>query len=223
MAIFRLPRRAPPLAVVLVGAVVLLAQLGLVVFAFSELGLRTYSALLFLFTALLASFLEIPIFRFKMDQRKLKSLPASVQQAIRRRRASLGNETAAKANVGGALLPLLVAVQFFVQLRVQALQVLLGTVVVAVLGEIGNQPMFHVGKIPTALGFSAIGAGLIAHALAPEDPTALAYVCATIGTMVGALTSLGDVRNIGKTSITIGAHGAMDVIFLAGPMAVLLA
>lgn len=223
MAIVRFPRRAPPLAAALVGALVLLAQAGLVVLAFSELGLRTYSALLFLITALLANFLKLPLFRFKTNQRKFKSLPLPVRQAIRRRRAIIGDEIAVKANVGGALLPLLVAVQFFVQLQVQVLQAVLGAIVVAILGEIGNQPMFHVGKIPTGLAFSAIGAGLVARTLAPDDPTALAYVCATAGTIVGALMSLSDARNLGKASITIGAHGVMDVIFLAGPMAVLLA
>lgn len=223
MALFRFPRRAPPFTVVLVGALALVAQFGLIVFAFSELGLRTYSALLFLIAAQFASFLDIPIFRFKMDQRKFESLPALVQQAIRRQRVPLATETAVKANVGGVLLPLLAAAQFFIQLRVQVLQVVLGAVVVAILAEIGNQPMFHAGKIPTALGFSAIGAGLVAHTLRPEDPTALAYVCATMGTIVGALTSLSDTRNMGKASVTIGAHGVMDVIFLAGPVAVLLA
>ena len=222
MAIFRFPRRAPPLAVVLIGALVLLAQLGLIVFAFSEVGLRTYSGLLFLITALFASFLEIPLFRFKMDLRKFKSLPAFVQKAICRRRGPLATETAVKANAGGALLPLLVAAQFFAQLRLQVSHVVLGAVIVAVLEEIGNQPLFHVGNMPTGLGISAMGAALIAHALAPEDPTALAYVCATVGTIVSALMSLGDARNIGKPSITIGAHGAMDVIVLAGPLAVLL-
>jgi uncharacterized membrane protein len=60
--------------------------------------------------------------------------------------------------------------------------------------------------------------------IAPENSAPLAYICGTMGVLLGAdLLRLNDIRKIGTPVASIGGAGTFDGIFLTGIVAVLLA
>ena len=59
---------------------------------------------------------------------------------------------------------------------------------------------------------------------APEFSAPLAYVCGTLGVLIGAdLLRLPDIRRLGTPVASIGGAGTFDGIFFTGIIAVLLA
>jgi len=53
---------------------------------------------------------------------------------------------------------------------------------------------------------------------------ALAYVCGTLGTLIGAdILNLSRIRNLGAPVASVGGAGTFDGVFLAGILAVVLA
>jgi uncharacterized membrane protein len=67
-------------------------------------------------------------------------------------------------------------------------------------------------------------AALTALLIAPENSAPLAYICGTMGVLLGAdLLRLNDIRKIGTPVASIGGAGTFDGIFLTGIVAVLLA
>ena len=53
---------------------------------------------------------------------------------------------------------------------------------------------------------------------------ALAYVCGTLGTLLGAdVLNLSRVRSLDAAQVSIGGAGTFDGVFLAGILGVLLA
>ena len=67
-------------------------------------------------------------------------------------------------------------------------------------------------------------AALTALLLAPEQSAPLAYICGTLGVLIGAdILRLNDIRKIGTPMASIGGAGTFDGIFITGIVAVLLA
>ena len=66
--------------------------------------------------------------------------------------------------------------------------------------------------------------GLAAPAvLGPEQRAPLAYICGTLGVLIGAdLARLKDIRALGAPLASIGGAGTFDGVFLTGLVAVLL-
>ena len=69
-----------------------------------------------------------------------------------------------------------------------------------------------------------ITAALTALLLAPENSAPMAYICGTLGVLIGAdLMRLPDIRKLGTPVASIGGAGTFDGIFFTGIVAVLLA
>ncbi len=64
----------------------------------------------------------------------------------------------------------------------------------------------------------------LALLLAPNDSAPVAYICGTMGTLIGAdLLNFRSFRKLGAQILSIGGAGVFDGIFLVGIAAVLLA
>jgi len=64
----------------------------------------------------------------------------------------------------------------------------------------------------------------VAMPLAPQHSAPLAYICGTMGVLIGAdILRLRDIPNLGAPIASIGGAGTFDGIFLTGIVAVLLA
>ena len=58
----------------------------------------------------------------------------------------------------------------------------------------------------------------------PTQPTTIAYVAGTLGTLIGAdLLNLGKISKLGAPVASIGGAGTFDGVFLSGIIAVLIA
>ena len=69
-----------------------------------------------------------------------------------------------------------------------------------------------------------VTAALTAITIAPAQSAPLAYICGTLGVLIGAdLFRLKDIKHIGAPVAAIGGAGTFDGIFFTGIIAVLLA
>ena len=197
-------------------------QVGAVSIAFDKLGLSAHSAMLLLLTSLAGSAVNLPLF----------TLDAQVPPAEHWRRRPhwstpllrLRPEKVLVAlNVGGGLVPVAFSAYLLTHNPVS-----LGTVVLAVALQstvcyLASRPIEGVG-IGMPIFIAPLSAALIAVILRPEQSAPLAYICGTVGVLVGAdLLRLPDVRRLGSPLASIGGAGTFDGIFISGIVAVLLA
>ena len=69
-----------------------------------------------------------------------------------------------------------------------------------------------------------LAAAVIAVTLSSDQSAPLAYICGTLGVLLGAdLMRLGNVRGLGSPIASIGGAGTFDGVFITGIVAVLLA
>jgi uncharacterized membrane protein len=67
-------------------------------------------------------------------------------------------------------------------------------------------------------------AAVTALLLSRQSASSLAYICGSLGTLIGAdLLNLGKVQELSAPIVSIGGAGRFDGIFMTGILAVLLA
>src|SRR3569832_844962 len=95
--------------------------------------------------------------------------------------------------------------------------------IVATIARVTSRPVPGLGiGMPIFVG--PIAAALTALGLDPDNSAPLAYICGTLGVLIGAdLLRLNDIRKMGVPVASIGGAGTFDGIFITGIVAVLLA
>ncbi|MGA9991623.1 MAG: DUF1614 domain-containing protein, partial [Thiobacillaceae bacterium] len=69
-----------------------------------------------------------------------------------------------------------------------------------------------------------LATAIVALALSRRHAAPLAYICGSLGTLIGAdLLNLGKIQGLGAPIASIGGAGTFDGIFLTGLLAVLYA
>jgi uncharacterized membrane protein len=190
--------------------------------AYMHLGLGSRAALFLLLASLAGSYLNIPVAR----------LPG--QQAVSGEEISFFGMryvipvvvnwpgTVIAVNVGGAVIPGLLSLFLFVRNRLW-IRGVLATAAVAAVCHVLAHPIPGLGiALPVFVPpFSAaIAALLLAHRRAGP----LAYICGSLGTLIGAdLLNLDKVQGLGAPVASIGGAGTFDGIFLTGVLAALIA
>ena len=167
--------------------------------AFEMLGLSNAGALVLVMGCLAGSLVDVPIRR----------LPAT--------------GTLVEANVGGCIIPLLVCAWVAAHARLDPLQIVEATALVALASWAASR--VEPGQGVTMRGFVAPLAALLAAAIVNRDALVpLAYVSGTIGVLVGAdLLRLREAARGGAPALSLGGAGTRDGIFLTGVIAVLFA
>lgn len=195
-----------------------LAFFNLATLSFHRLGLSAEAAVALFLAALLGSLVNVPIAR-----RRVVIAPA--------RRFLWGwlyiyyqppvvAETVLAVNVGGAVVPTLVALSLLP--RVPFLPTLAAFAVVTAATHLLARPVPGRGIVLPALAPPLISA-LAALTFAGPGSGAVAYVAGTLGTLAGAdLLHLRHLHRLGGTVVSIGGAGVFDGIFLVGVVAVLL-
>jgi uncharacterized membrane protein len=138
------------------------------------------------------------------------------------------NKTTIAINVGGALLPLLIAAYALLSAPAALLPSMLGIAVVASVTHHFAYPLRSVGiALPLfipPLAAATVGLLLGKSMRLPRVTHIIAYVSGAIGTLIGAdLTNLHAVANLGAPVASIDAARTFDGVFLTGIIAVLLA
>ena len=211
------------------GMLFVLIQIEVIRAAFVVLGLSPRAALFVLLLSLIGSYINIPLYTVDSGP----PAPATtvdnfgVTYSVPSQYSSPGTTTVA-INVGGALIPVMIAAYALLSTPAAILPSILGTAIVALVTHRTAYLMPGVGIAlplfvpPIAAAFAAI---LLAGVMRARHSThVVAYVSGVVGTLIGAdLSNLHAITRLGAPVASIGGMGTYDGVFLTGIVAVLLA
>ena len=130
--------------------------------------------------------------------------------------------TVIAVNVGGAVISAFMSIYLLARNQLWG-RGLVATAIVAVVCYLLSRPVRGVG-IAEPVFVPSLAAAIVAFLLSREHAPPLAYICGSLGTLIGAdLLNLGAIRGLGAPIASIGGAGTFDGIFLIGIVAVLLA
>lgn len=202
--------------------VVIIIQVGAFTMALDKLGLSTHSAMLLLACTLMGSAINLPLFSMQADE------PSEEARQMFRgllfgRPLPFTGRTIVAVNVGGALIPVSFSIYLIATNQLPLTQVITAVAIVTLCCRIFSRPIPGLG-IGIPVFIAPVTAALTALLLAPENSAPMAYICGTLGVLIGAdLMRLPDIRKLGTPVAAIGGAGTFDGIFFTGIIAVLLA
>jgi uncharacterized membrane protein len=219
------PFSSPNLIVLILVFAFVLAfiQVGILTIAFEKLGLSAGSAISLLFASLFGSAINLPLFKISAEAPPEGTPPSPLRSILKLPEIPFTGTTMIAINAGGCLIPVMFS---FYLLKHSALglgDVILAIGIVSTLSYMVSRPIHGLG-IGMPMFVAPITAALVAIVLNPEQSAPLAYICGTMGVLIGAdLFRLKDIRRIGVPIAAIGGAGTFDGIFITGIVAVLLA
>ena len=198
-------------------------QIGVVTVAFDKLGLSHGSAMLLLVTSLLGSSINLPLFKVDATREPDPQWQQRMRWMAALHRSLDPNKVLIAMNVGGGLIPIGFSVYL---LNHNPLSMGIVAAAIAIQSAICyafSRPIPGLG-VGMPILIAPIAAAVIAVTLAPENSAPLAYICGTLGVLIGAdVLRLKDVRGLGSPLASIGGAGTFDGVFITGLVAVLLA
>lgn len=206
-----------------VGFLLTFVQIGALTIAFDKLGLSQSSAFLLLFSSLIGSSINLPLFSVNAHPLNMETVPAQWRELVRRNQREFKGRTLIAVNVGGGLIPLFFSYYLVRNNELDLFQIFLTVLMVASVSRFASRPVSGVG-ITMPIFIAPVTAALVAIMVNHEQSAPLAYISGTLGVLIGAdLLRLGDIRKMGTPMASIGGAGTFDGIFLTGLVAVLLA
>jgi uncharacterized membrane protein len=125
-------------------------------------------------------------------------------------------------NVGGAVIPIFMSLYLMVRNQLYTPS-LWGIAVVALACHLLATPVPGIG-IAEPIFVPSLVATVMALTLSRRHAGALAYICGSLGTLIGAdLTNLGKIQGLGAPVASIGGAGTFDGIFVIGLLSVVYA
>lgn len=216
---------APPAFLLLAGAVVVLVvliQLGVLRYAYAQLGVSPGAASFLLFASLAGSYVNIPIAELGaepfVEEREVVyyGIPYVVPHLTER------PEVVLAVNVGGAIIPAALSI-FLLAKNALWGRGLFAIAVVAFISHMLAEPVRGVG-IALPIFVPPLVATFVALVVAWRAAGPLAYASGSLGVLIGAdLLNLDKVQGLGAPILSIGGAGTFDGIFVTGIASVLLA
>lgn len=201
---------------------IMIIQLGVFGIVLAKLGLSANSAILLLTSTLLGSLINLRLFDVKSDFHELPKdfpLPRFVFNSMN----FIQGKTVIAVNVGGALIPVTFSLYLYSLYSLNILDVIMAIFIVTSLSYIYSRPIKGFG-IGIPIFVAPVSAALSALLIDPIHSAPLAYICGTLGVLIGAdLFRLKDIKRMGPPIAAIGGAGTFDGIFFTGIFAVLLA
>jgi uncharacterized membrane protein len=196
-------------------------QIDLIVMVFARIGIPTKYVFAALFATLIGSFINIPIKRIPqetmVEKRMVRFFGFRYVVPVREKK-----ETVLAVNLGGAVIPVLPSCYLLFKTGLWG-KALIATALMTLITFRLAKPVRGLGIalpffVPPIL--AALASVIISRAHAPV----VAYVCGTLGTLIGAdLLNLNKIGKLGAPVASIGGAGTFDGIFLTGIFAVVLA
>lgn len=199
--------------------------LGLVGRAFGDLGFGFDQVAVLLIATLVGSTINIPVWKLHSLRPMTQYGDVSVFGVTFRipMVASGVTTTQIAVNLGGAVIPSLVAVYILLRTPSTIAAAILGVGVVSIVTHLVAKPVRGVGIVTPAL-LPPITAALCAILLPSSQHFVVAYVSGVLGALIGAdLSNLSKISDLGAPMASIGGAGTFDGVFLSGIIAVLLA
>jgi len=201
---------------------VIFLYMGIFPLALDKLGLSTHSAMLLLAGTLLGSTINLPLFQITAEAPP-QDEAQSLYLLLFGRPLPFTGKTIVAINVGGALIPISFSIYLASINKLPISQLLPAIALVTTICYLASRPIRGIG-IGIPILVAPFVAALTAILIAPDNSAPLAYICGTLGVLIGAdLLHLNDIRKIGTPLASIGGAGTFDGIFLTGIVAVLLA
>lgn len=201
---------------------IIILQLGIFGIVLEKVGLSANSAMFFLGSSLLGSLINLPLFTINSSVKELPKdyqIPKSLFNPI----TILRGKIIIMINVGGALIPIYFSFYLISLHPLTLLQILPALSIVTLISYIFSRPIKGLG-IGIPVFIAPVTAALVALTIAPAHSAPLAYICGTLGVLVGAdLFRLKDIKQMAIPVASIGGAGTFDGIFFTGIIAVLLA
>jgi len=220
------PNFSPALLIASIAGLFLLmaiVQIGLVSIGFEKLGLSQQSAMLLLFSSLLGSIINLPLFSMKVEEPAEGMAPRTLFGLLRPIPLPFTGRMQVMVNVGGCLIPITFSLYLFTHVEFEVWRVILAIAVVSAFAYGVSRPMPGIG-IGMPFFAAPIAAALTAIMVDSAHSAPLAYICGTSGVIIGAdLMRIADIRKIGAPFASIGGAGTFDGVFITGIVAVLLA
>ena len=195
--------------------------------ALGKLGLNPQQSVIAAISIFLGSMVNIPVMRFENE---VQVHDSSRMFGINRQifpRMNRSDSTLLAVNLGGCIVPLMIALYQVLRLAEMGSQTLLGCGV-AVVGTIiicqqTARPIENMGIAIPAL-IPAISAALLALIFVPQQAPAVAFTAGVLGPLIGAdLLHLNEIKKMATPIASIGGAGTFDGIVLSGIVATLLA
>lgn len=198
-------------------------QIGVLTVAFDKLGLSQGSAMLLLISSLLGSSINLPL--FKLDATRE---PDPRWQQQRRWMSGLLSQIDPQKvliaiNVGGGIIPMAFSIYLLQNHPLPPATVISAIALQTAVCYAFSRPIAGLG-VGMPILVAPLAAAIIAVTLSSDQSAPLAYICGTLGVLLGAdLMRLGNVRGLGSPIASIGGAGTFDGVFITGIVAVLLA
>lgn len=191
-------------------------------FASASMGLAPRAMIGVLLLSLLGSYINIPI--AYLPERRLTTEAVvtyfGISYVVPLVRSSPG--TVLAVNVGGAVIPTVLSLYLMARNSLYRLS-LGGIALVACACFLLAKPEPGLG-IAEPIFVPTLVTALVAVTLSRRHAGALAYICGSLGTLVGAdLLNLGKIRGLGAPVASIGGAGTFDGIFVIGLLSVVYA
>jgi len=210
-------------AIFLFATIFVFIQIGVVTVAFDKLGLSQGSAMLLLIASLFGSGINLPLFTIDATGEPDPRWQERLRWMAKLHRNLDPTKVLIALNVGGGLIPLVFSVYLLRHHPLGGGVVLLAIAIQAAICFGFSRPVPGLG-VGMPIFVAPIAAAVIAVTLAPDNSAPLAYICGTLGVLIGAdLLRLRDVRGLGAPLASIGGAGTFDGVFITGLVAVLLA
>jgi len=199
----------------------LLIMVGAIGYAFDKIGLDSVVVFALFLACLLGSYINIPVHSIRNEE-VMRDQVVSFFGFRFRVPTMTRRETVIAVNVGGAIIPCLLAL-YLLATTSYPLQALIGVAIVAAVSKLLARSVAGLGVAMPAF-IPPIIAALVALMLAPAQAPMVAYVSGTFGVLIGAdLLNLKNLTALRAPVVSIGGAGTFDGIFLTGIIAVLLA
>lgn len=209
--------------ILIVGLLLAFVQVGILTIAFEKLGLSTHSAFVLLFSSLFGSAINLPLMKVDAERPALESMPEHLREAMAQALRKFQGKTTIAVNVGGCLIPLVFSYYLIHFNRIVPFKIIIATLIVTAVSRWASRPVPGMG-IGMPIFIAPLTAAITALGIDPDQSAPLAYICGTLGVLIGAdLLRLKDVRKMGVPIASIGGAGTFDGIFITGIVAVLLA
>jgi uncharacterized membrane protein len=206
----------------LFGLVVGMAAMRLLRYASVSMGISLPSLAAILALSLLGSYINIPV--AYLPEKETTSVAQITFFGITYAVPVVREWTATvlAVNVGGAVIPVAVSLYLMAKNHLWGLS-LLGVAIVAAICHWLARPVPGLGIAEPVL-VPAAATAFVALLLSRRHAAPLAYICGSLGTLVGAdLLNLGRIQGLGAPVASIGGAGTFDGIFVTGLLAVLYA
>ena len=201
---------------------VIILQLGIFSLVLAKLGLSPNSAVMLLSCTLIGSLVNLRLFTVNSNFTHFPEnfpIPRTVFKPAQYQKG----KTIIALNVGGALIPIAFSIYLIMLHSINAVNLIVATLAVATISYTFSRPIKGLG-IGIPVFIAPLTAAFSALMIDPENSAALAYICGTLGVLIGAdLLRLKDIKRMAVPAAAIGGAGTFDGIFFTGIIAVLLA